>query len=101
MFFFKQKTAYESRISDGSSDVCSSDLLACEVILEERTGSKAIDYTRSGNVLLDELLGAKIRRVPAGTGMNLAIDRQSVVSGKSASVRVDLGGRRIIQTQQT
>src|SRR3546814_5128290 len=25
-FFFKQKTAYELRISDGSSDVCSSDL---------------------------------------------------------------------------
>src|SRR3546814_4434809 len=26
-FFFKQKTAYEVRISDWSSDVCSSDLL--------------------------------------------------------------------------
>src|SRR3546814_5469931 len=26
VFFFKQKTAYEMRISDGSSDVCSSDL---------------------------------------------------------------------------
>src|SRR3546814_6234096 len=27
MFFFKQKTAYEMRISDWSSDVCSSDLM--------------------------------------------------------------------------
>src|SRR3546814_4829601 len=27
MFFFKQKTAYEMRISDWSSDVCSSDLI--------------------------------------------------------------------------
>src|SRR3546814_11177946 len=27
-FFFKQKTAYEMRISDWSSDVCSSDLVA-------------------------------------------------------------------------
>src|SRR3546814_15982346 len=27
MFFFKQKTAYEMRISDWSSDVCSSDLV--------------------------------------------------------------------------
>src|SRR3546814_3378083 len=27
-FFFKQKTAYELRISDWSSDVCSSDLIA-------------------------------------------------------------------------
>src|SRR3546814_9807186 len=28
IFFFKQKTAYEMRISDWSSDVCSSDLQA-------------------------------------------------------------------------
>src|SRR3546814_16159513 len=28
-FFFKQKTAYELRISDWSSDVCSSDLIDC------------------------------------------------------------------------
>src|SRR3546814_7663088 len=28
VFFFKQKTAYEMRISDWSSDVCSSDLAA-------------------------------------------------------------------------
>src|SRR3546814_2210518 len=30
VFFFKQKTAYEMRISDWSSDVCSSDLAAQE-----------------------------------------------------------------------
>src|SRR3546814_19794426 len=29
-FFFKQKTAYEMRISDWSSDVCSSDLVDAE-----------------------------------------------------------------------
>src|SRR3546814_9554804 len=29
IFFFKQKTAYEMRISDWSSDVCSSDLPRC------------------------------------------------------------------------
>src|SRR3546814_949165 len=34
-FFFKQKTAYEMRISDWSSDVCSSDLpKAGEVLIE-------------------------------------------------------------------
>src|SRR3546814_17480054 len=32
-FFFKQKTAYEMRISDWSSDVCSSDLLDDSLIL--------------------------------------------------------------------
>src|SRR3546814_16812726 len=34
-FFFKQKTAYEMRISDWSSDVCSSDLY-----LHERYGQR-------------------------------------------------------------
>src|SRR3546814_17068418 len=29
VFFFKQKTAYEMRISDWSSDVCSSELAGC------------------------------------------------------------------------
>src|SRR3546814_3612471 len=32
VFFFKQKTAYEMRISDWSSDVCSSDLLLLSAI---------------------------------------------------------------------
>src|SRR3546814_1014982 len=32
-FFFKQKTAYEVRISDWSSDVCSSDLLPMASVL--------------------------------------------------------------------
>src|SRR3546814_2529412 len=32
IFFFKQKTAYEMRISDWSSDVCSSDLHADAVL---------------------------------------------------------------------
>src|SRR3546814_2899442 len=30
VFFVKQKTAYEMRISDWSSDVCSSDLRSCK-----------------------------------------------------------------------
>src|SRR3546814_2657947 len=33
-FFFKQKTAYEMRISDWSSDVCSSDLLNGSIALD-------------------------------------------------------------------
>src|SRR3546814_10046153 len=32
VFFFKQKTAYEVRISDWSSDVCSSDLFGARQI---------------------------------------------------------------------
>src|SRR3546814_2435516 len=41
VFFFKQKTAYEMRISDWSSDVCSSDLtnrkLQVRIATEQRT----------------------------------------------------------------
>src|SRR5690348_9903754 len=47
--------------------------LACEIILEDRTGSNADDYRKNGNVLLDELLGAKVRHVPGGTDMNQAL----------------------------
>src|ERR1043165_10079036 len=32
LFFFKQKTAYEIRPRDWSSDVCSSDLKGCQLI---------------------------------------------------------------------
>src|SRR3546814_1779183 len=33
-FFFKQKTAYEMRISDWSSDVCSSDLSSAQLLCD-------------------------------------------------------------------
>src|SRR3546814_5129008 len=44
-FFFKQKTAYEMRISDWSSDVCSSDLAIEGVIRQEKleTSQLAVD----------------------------------------------------------
>src|SRR3546814_4919208 len=50
-FFFKQKTAYEMRISDWSSDVCSSDLalgvaLADYVIVEDLA-----DFARRRNAI--------------------------------------------------
>src|SRR3546814_9167456 len=45
IFFFKQKTAYEMRISDWSSDVCSSDLLgdARACVVEDVAGSLAAE----------------------------------------------------------
>src|SRR3546814_4209566 len=45
LFFFKQKTAYELRISDWSADVCSSDLRAFE-FFADRGGS--VGQTASG-----------------------------------------------------
>src|SRR3546814_8181109 len=41
-FFFKQKTAYEMRISDWSSDVCSSDLVGARIHAEHLLG-RALD----------------------------------------------------------
>src|SRR3546814_10991614 len=46
-FFFKQKTAYEMRISDWSSDVCSSDLL----YLSRDAGNHFEPLVRSTQVL--------------------------------------------------
>src|SRR3546814_5052745 len=40
IFFFKQKTAYEMRISDWSSDVCSSDLLGFSYLHTKVTDDK-------------------------------------------------------------
>src|SRR3546814_4530178 len=46
-FFFKQKTAYELRISDWSSDVCSSDLEAATLDTKQTLGDMqgAMDLT--------------------------------------------------------
>lgn len=49
--------------------------LACEIILEERTGSKATDYVGNGNVLLDRLFGANLRTVPGGTDMVAELEK--------------------------
>src|SRR3546814_4817522 len=46
IFFFKQKTAYEMRISDWSSDVCSSDLHVEGDIRDMHTVSKAVEAAR-------------------------------------------------------
>src|SRR3546814_9039431 len=54
-FFFKQKTAYEMRISDWSSDVCSSDLRVSSQRSRQSAGKKptpARAMTRNGSSML-------------------------------------------------
>src|SRR3546814_4100397 len=48
ILFFKQRTAYEMRISDWSSDVCSSDLTTYRALVREliRRGHKVIFLER-------------------------------------------------------
>src|SRR3546814_14496354 len=91
-FFFKQKTAYDMRISDWSSDVCSSDLPRL-VLGQPAGGQRRHDGALVGVIAIDRGAGE------AGLGGDIldAADRKSVVWGKSVSVRVDLGGRWIIQ----
>src|SRR3546814_4775524 len=55
-FFFKQKTAYEMRISDWSSDVCSSDLLIGAGLFELLTAWGQIDTVIS--ILYVAMLGS-------------------------------------------
>src|SRR3546814_10577962 len=103
-FFFKQKTAYEMRISDWSSDVCSSDL-ATGVFTEghEKTNRR---IEQSGGPGGKE--GCNRRPGDGNPGSTARIerhlvrleDRQSVGEGKSVSGRVDPGCRRIIKKKK-
>ncbi len=48
--------------------------MGCHVLLEDRTGYEDQAYVYNGNVLLDQLHGAKISGHPADTNMNAAME---------------------------
>src|SRR3546814_1846596 len=54
-FFFKQKTAYEMRISDWSSDVCSSDLSGKPADIIAKMVDGAVKKFAKENALLSQL----------------------------------------------
>src|SRR3546814_10134403 len=66
VFFFKQKTAYEMRISDWSSDVCSSDLRVERLFRrkgERQIKRNVILHDRYGNVSeIDLVVGGRFGR---------------------------------------
>src|SRR3546814_19665482 len=105
------------RISDWSSDVCSSDLLAIVAVVAYQVfGRYVLNDTPTWAeslalvlVLYVTMLGAAVGVRDAGhIGLESVLamllpqrqDRKSVVEGKSVSVRVDLGGRRIIKKKK-
>src|SRR3546814_8054680 len=77
-FFFKQKTAYEMRISDWSSDVCSSDLGRGRTDAAWRRWPRALPPPACGYCL------QSLHLVPTMTALEnvaipLELDRKSVV----------------------
>src|SRR3546814_7666051 len=104
VFFFKQKTAYEMRISDWSSDVCSSDLNGgyrqCRTRVENRTLSlEATEFQLQPAVGEGAVIPAQRRRRGDDFGRLHGRSEERRV-GKEWSVRVDLGGRRIIKQKK-
>src|SRR3546814_1913156 len=116
-FFFKQKTAYEMRMSDWSSDVCSSDLdqglrvPVRQVQAHEVSRHRLREVRRRGHAVQGAARADGPHRAGLSGGAHLVpevdaephrphADRKSVVEGKSVSVRLDLGGRRIIKKKK-
>src|SRR3546814_12897654 len=100
-----QRPAYELRISDWSSDVCSSDLISASIRGDAYNRGLSLaqgDHAATMGALstaagqYGDLTGQGISAMGIGNHMDMG-DRKSVVSGTSVSVRVDLGGRRIIK----
>src|SRR3546814_7965643 len=103
VLFFKQKTAYEMRISDWSSDVCSSDLERAFQLCAGTSHHQGYQLRGAGGPQCGHrrsLGGGQVHHFAASVSLLRREDRKSVVSGKSVSVRVDLGGRRIILTKK-
>src|SRR3546814_3337557 len=64
VFFFKQKTAYEMRISDWSSDVCSSDLKAALLDLRRRNRQPSPNFSLWATAKLPAGPLSRLRREP-------------------------------------
>ncbi|MDP2258311.1 MAG: D-cysteine desulfhydrase [Caulobacter sp.] len=72
--------------------------MACRVVLENRTGNQAEDYLWSGNVLLDRLLGARIRTVEAGSDMaaEMALDAEEIRAAGGTPYVIPGGGSNAV-----
>src|SRR3546814_1844639 len=80
IFFFKQMTAYEMRISDWSSDVCSSDLLDQGTVSDLERIRQLLDELEGKQDLVALLEGAR-----AGDGMKIFIGSENKLFSLSGS----------------
>ena len=51
--------------------------MKCEILLEDRTGSKVDNDKQSGNVFLDHLYGANVQELPGRADMNAAMAKRA------------------------
>src|SRR3546814_8679100 len=72
-FFFKQKTAYEMRISDWSSDVCSSDLLVDIAAGAEARDAFHPDPASRPPVIIDNTFLGPLWQKPLKHGADLVV----------------------------
>src|SRR3546814_4115247 len=79
-FFFKQKTAYEMRISDWSSDVCSSDLTSTETIGGSIAGSSR--RVRRENAMMPSTISSRLTTV-AKTGRRMETSDSSMAQASA------------------
>src|SRR3546814_2223539 len=78
VFFFKQKTAYEMRISDWSSDVCSSDLNTCNGADDCRRAVR-LQIGRGADVIKFASTGGVNSRIGAGLGKQMFDDEARAI----------------------
>src|SRR3546814_5915260 len=80
VLFFNQKTAYEMRISDWSSDVCSSDLSWCSHSVSPPKPSTITPDSHSiGETLPIFIFDTSMATAVAAMKAAVAVDRKSVV----------------------
>src|SRR3546814_7094059 len=77
--FFKQKTAYEMRISDWSSDVCSSDLDLRDRLYSHLVGLDQAFFERSRSGELVSRLTADTELLRSVVGSTISVALRSVV----------------------
>src|SRR3546814_4361642 len=106
MFFFKQKTAYEMRISDWSSDVCSSDLLLLPVwnkLPQDDVRVWRIDDAAGTSILGRIVMPAALEKLETAFGLESSIkltpaELIEAARGGDGTLIPGLHGARLVST---
>src|SRR3546814_2838461 len=81
IFFFKQKTAYEMRISDWSSDVCSSDLLDEITAIADKLWEHRERIGKDGRTVTLKIKFADFEQITRSKTPGKAVDNRMMLTG--------------------